>query len=199
MNVPLIEEDVAVAREKFAEYRAAVKARHCAEDAMVLACYRQLCRGRKLVNIVEAMRAAGVKPTNGLPQLAIARASWRECYFDDDKWRNNERFAVFSEKWSPPYNATSSVVRVPASTFPPLAGKRWRNGKAIVPTIPPALRPSSHLSNYHILWEAEWERVPVDPVLLKHVGGPVYAVLAMWDLTPVEQAVLGLRSIKGNI
>ena len=47
----------------------------------------------------------------------------------------------------------------------------------------------------HLLWEPRWERrprPPGDPALLKHLAGPLYAVLATWDLTPVEQAVLGV-------
>jgi len=47
-------------------------------------------------------------------------------------------------------------------------------------------------------FEADWKpvrdrrRAPGDPALLKHLGGPFYAVLATWDLTFVEQAVLGV-------
>lgn len=42
--------------------------------------------------------------------------------------------------------------------------------------------------------EAQWRPVPpVDPFLLKHLGGTLYVVLAQWDLTPLEQAVLAGR------
>jgi hypothetical protein len=33
-------------------------------------------------------------------------------------------------------------------------------------------------------------------MLLKHITGPLYAVLATWDLTPLEQAVLGQRLLE---
>lgn len=43
----------------------------------------------------------------------------------------------------------------------------------------------------------DWQRTPqppgTDPALLKHVGGDLWAVLATWDLTPLEAAVLGQR------
>jgi hypothetical protein len=81
---------------------------------------------------------------------------------------------------------------VPAGTFPS-AKLGWEMLKAMAPVIPPALRPAHHLRNYHLLWEAEWSRIPRppgDPALLKHVAGDLYAVLAVWDLTPLEQAVL---------
>lgn len=67
--------------------------------------------------------------------------------------------------------------------------------KAMVPTIPPALRPPHKLSGYVVLWEAEWTVgamiAPGDPALLKHLGGDMYALLAVWDLSDLERAVLG--------
>ena len=36
--------------------------------------------------------------------------------------------------------------------------------------IPPHLMPVGKLSRYHILWEAEWKRIPPkDPILLQHI------------------------------
>lgn len=66
----------------------------------------------------------------------------------------------------------------------------------MVPHIPPALRPARKLENYHILWEADWQQDPPrDPMLLKRLAGTFYAVLAVWDLTDLERAVLnGVRS-----
>ena len=72
------------------------------------------------------------------------------------------------------------------------AGGRTQSGgmNALIPNVPPALRPAHALSNYHLLWEAEWRVAPGpppgDPALLKHIGGDLYSVLAVWDLTPVE-------------
>jgi len=70
---------------------------------------------------------------------------------------------------------------------------RW-NHEAAVPLIPVHLRPKAALSNYHILWEAEWtKRYPVDPYLLRRFGGDAWLVVAAWDLTDVERAVMGSR------
>jgi hypothetical protein len=75
----------------------------------------------------------------------------------------------------------------------------WRlgfeeQGKAQVPMIPPRHKPAGHLRAYRVLFEAVWERrPPVDPMLLRHVGGPFYVVVAQWDLSPLEQAVLRAR------
>jgi hypothetical protein len=44
---------------------------------------------------------------------------------------------------------------------------------------------------YHVLWDAVWTpEPPIDPLLLKHCGGSLYAIVAAWDLTPLEQAVM---------
>lgn len=77
----------------------------------------------------------------------------------------------------------------------------WR---AMVPPPPVHLRPLNRrgepadLGEYFTLWEAEWaiDRTvpPGDPALLKHLGGTLYRVIATWDLTPVEQAVLAGRT-----
>ena len=67
--------------------------------------------------------------------------------------------------------------------------------KAQLPLIPVHLRPKRGLENYHILWEAEWEPIPPrDPYLLRRIGkADLWLVVAHWDLTEVERAVLATR------
>ena len=45
---------------------------------------------------------------------------------------------------------------------------------------------------FHILWEVEkWELTPPrDPALLRWIGGDLWEVVATWDLTQLERAVL---------
>lgn len=65
---------------------------------------------------------------------------------------------------------------------------------ALVPLVPAPIRPRGALDGYRILFEPKWEPVPpVDPMLLKHLHGALYVVLAHWDLTPLERAVLAGR------
>lgn len=134
------------------------------------------------------MRAAGVD-REGRPLLAICRAHEERCQLrmfhgggavyvgGTTRWvRANSRKQVF----------------VPEGTFP--RRDSTLDATALVPLIPPRFRPPSALAGYHLLWEAEWlKAVPVDPMLLKHLGGAIYAVLAQWDLTPLERAVLAGR------
>jgi len=90
-----------------------------------------------------------------------------------------------------------NTVRMPDAILTRPDGWQKRNearARALVPMIPPKFRPTAKLSNYHIMFEAVWKPVPpVDPFLLKHLGGTLYVVLAQWDLTPLEQAVLAGR------
>lgn len=85
-------------------------------------------------------------------------------------------------------------------TFEPYTHERGRRGayvRAIVPNIPPRLRPKRGLHLYTILWEAEWAIdpvPPVDPALLRHLRGDLYVLCGTWDLTDLERAVLAGRA-----
>ena len=108
---------------------------------------------------------------------------------------SREGAVVFSESERVHHNARHNVRRFPIGTLQEdKRNSEYQHFKAIVPTVPPRFRPSASLSNYHILFEAEWDMIaPRDPALLKHIGGDLYAVLAVWDLTEVERAVLQQR------
>lgn len=101
-------------------------------------------------------------------------------------------------------------VTLPVNTFPRFA-VQWNQGQteryrpggikerdhwkpeatAVVPIVPPRLHPRAALSNYHILWDAIWTPAPPkDPMLLRRLAGHLYAIVAIWDLTSLEQAVL---------
>ena len=91
--------------------------------------------------------------------------------------------------------------RFPGGTLPTYPGPSWesRDGEARVPMVPAGLRPAHALSNYFTLWEATWSRIaPKDPALLKDIGDGLYIVLAVWDLTELERAVIGLRGEAGR-
>ena len=67
---------------------------------------------------------------------------------------------------------------------------------APTPVIPAEIMPDGKLENYYILWEVEeWKPVPPkDPILLKRISPNLFAVIATWNLTKIEQAVM-----KGHI
>lgn len=181
------------ARAAFKEYRGALKTKYSAEDKALLNAYRALSLRRRVIDIIGAMRQSGVDALHR-PKLAIVRADVETVYCKTER----DGGAQFSIENSPRHNAAAdSLIRMPAGTFPVMTLEEWQRAptylQARVPTIPPRFRPEHALSNYFLLWEAEWRDVPKDPILLRHLGKNLYAVLAQWDLTPVEQAVLRTR------
>lgn len=149
-------------------------------DRAVMAGYRALAKGKTVIDLLQVMKEAGTFES-GLPRLAIMRADKTECYCR--RWDSGDLQFKSSRNW---YRTTWSKdihgVCIPGKA---------KEGKAIVPLIPPQYRPGDSVAKkYFILWEADWEEVPKDPALLKHLSGNLYSVVAVWDLTPVEQAVL---------
>lgn len=198
MNIDTITIDIDEAKAHLVEYQEAVKTaiheERVAEDRMMVAAFRAASRGARLIRLAESVRTAGVG-ADGMPRLAVCRAHAEWVYL-----AMTRRGAVEMSEWPWPRIRTRvSVRRFPDGTVKTDRFVDWYEGwRAMVPTVPPHLRPRHGLHNYHILWEAEWVkttvRAPVDPVLLKHVGGDLYAVLAEWDLTEIERAVLEGRS-----
>jgi hypothetical protein len=69
-----------------------------------------------------------------------------------------------------------------------------KEGSAMVPMVPPDILPprGADLAKHFILWEVEsWDfSPPIDPILLRPIGGELYAVVAQWDLTEVERSII---------
>lgn len=192
------------ARREFLRYRESVRermrlelspeeARLLKEDQELMEGYRVISRGARVLNINETMRAAGCDEL-GRPRLAIACAAATKVRFVQYT-ANGCCFTVRSGKWmrySCPYDRPHKYnIRFPLSVIPGLERRtHTRDLEAVVPLIPLRLRPRGDLKRYAILWEADWEAVPTDPLLLRHLKGPLYAILAQWDLTPLEKAVM---------
>jgi len=180
------------ARQHFLDYRRAVCTRAQKDDRTLMIGYRALAQGKRVVSGAEAITQGGVG-TDGLPALALVRADAERCFvryndIGEVTFGANDT-AVF---WMSRPNRTM-VRRFGAGTLPAFTGSQ-RRGEARVPMVPPAFRPAHALSNYFILWEATWSRLaPKDPALLKDIGGGLYVVLAIWDLTELERSVLGMR------
>ena len=185
METQMISMEPAKAKEAWQNYRAAVKRRHTTEDEILMRGYKHLAHGKKIIDLIDVMKHAGVDE-KGRPQLAIARASWEKCWLH----KSMDGEATFSkERWTRS-NATHDRVHIDAGIFPIHRDTIW-NLTARVPSIPPQFKPYGSLDKFHILWDATWETEPPhDPILLRHLGRNVYAVLAAWDLTDLERALL---------
>lgn len=183
------------AKAHLAEYEAQMLDERTAEDDAIRAGYRAAARGLPIISLRQAFATAGWHD-NGLPRLAIVRADATRCrvevgyadlVFDDltDQWHRNRGALVGRH-----------TVRVSIER-PPVAGRRQWRGETVVPTIPPRFRPRpARLAHRHILWEVEqWDPTPpVDPALLRHIRGDLWAVEAVWDLTELERVVLSQRA-----
>jgi len=154
-------------------------------DAEIAAIYKRIAQGKTVIRALQSIRAAGLN-AEGLPKLAIARADMFKVF-----WRTNRGHGRFQEeRWSRGNASRSKNIQV---EWPEITAQH-REGEAIVPIVPVHMRPKRGLQNYHILWEAEWTKTyPVDPYLLRRFGGDAWLVVAAWDLTDVERAVMSSR------
>lgn len=161
------------------------------EDREIAKIYRLIAQGRVVIQALESIRRAGFN-AQGYPKLAICRADARTCYYG-----GRTAGATFSiDRSSRAYESRRTVsLRWGDTPLPTLErGSYWLNGEAAVPLIPVHLRPKQALSNYYILWEAEWRRVaPVDPMLLVRMGADTWLVVAAWELTEIERAAMTNR------
>jgi len=176
------------------------------EDTVLMESYRAMAKGARIINVASVIREAGLDKVQQLPKLAIARANWKDCYLRIEKnmlWFTSQTYIRTGWKDAGRVLEPTKVVQFMGDLLgAELTNEAWRKQnsfpslvypyqKAVVPLIPIQLRPTGDLVDYFILWEAKWEKeVPLDPLLLKHVAGHMYSVVAQWDLTPLEQAVL---------
>lgn len=185
MNVTKIAVDREKARELWREYR---KHQHYSApiDAEIERTYKLLAQGRTVIQAFESIRQAGLNG-DGLPKLAICRADAKECY-----WRPEHNKGVFLADTSWPRGNIASSKRL--SVPWPGMSSNHNGGRSFLPLIPIHLRPKRGMANYHVLWEAEWTRIPPrDPYLLRRLGGDMWLVVAAWDLTEVERAAMATR------
>ncbi len=173
------------AQKAYTSYRQTIKDGRATKDDVALArAYHALLRGKKVIDVALALEGAGLDH-RGLPKLAIARADWPSV----NCFRRDGRFVFTSRPWwhgRTPRGEVGVRVALPPNLDP--------SGRAQVPIVPPQFRPKGPLDNYHLLFEAVWEPKPTrDPLLLQQIGAAdslLFGVLAAWDLTPLEQAVL---------
>ena len=160
--------------------------------------YYHAKEGRKIIDLYQAMQDAGLNK-EGWPNLAICRADGPECCFV----RRRNGAGLFHNddlaRWN--IDTNNQSVRLPAGTFMDLPAKDYFSSSdmryALLPTIPAEHYPKGQLERYYLLWEVEtwYERSqqpvpPIDPFLLKRLSPNLFAVLAEWDLTPLERAVI---------
>jgi hypothetical protein len=188
----------AEAAERLAEYEHQIAIDRNPEDVAIAMGYRALARGLPVIRMSETIRAGGFfgrgRPDEGFPRLAVGKADEVDCRVH---WNGQSELIYFHGDWLNNRGALvgSSTVRVPRVPRP--GRTTYYSGRALMPLIPPRHRPRpARLRHCHILWEVEsWDLIPPkDPALLRHIRGDLWAVLAAWDLTDLERAVLAGRA-----
>lgn len=207
MNTPLITMDKETARAKLKAFRA--NTHRDAEEiyARTAEAYAVLAEGTPLVSLTQAIQAGGLFD-DWRPKLAIARADRREVHF---RWPACETRARYFTGNFRRMNVDEDSTLTRFVDMGRENGKQWAPksrptelsyvaaaGYALVPMVPADVRPrTGQLRDWFVLWEVtQWfdrpqsMKAPIDPLLLKHVGADLYAVLAQWDLTEVERFIL---------
>lgn len=164
--------------------------------------YDLLRAGKVVIRALKSVKQAGLDRAF-LPKLALCAATAKKCELVRYRDGSLAMKANFGERWTRKqkhnFSFRDATFVFPLESFPmDWSGKQRLHRsehEAMVPIIPLHLRPKRGLQNYHILWEAEWERVPPkDPYLLRRIGkADLWLVVAHWDLTEVERAALSTR------
>lgn len=187
MDVAKLALDKDEARRLHGEYKAH-RQFQTAMDREIERTYKLIAAGKVVIQAVESVRVAGLGP-DGRPKLALCRADAAWCALRMGPSGSAEMYS--DEGWKTP-RADSKRFVWPNGSFPNRSA--WDSAKAVLPIIPVHLRPRTAMDNYHILWEAEWRKIPPrDPYLLRRIGGDMWLVLAAWDLTDVERAAMATR------
>jgi hypothetical protein len=182
-------------------YEAQVRDERTDEDAAIAAGYRAASRGQPVVMLPQVMTAGGWFD-NGLPRLAICRADASECWVRVHRpWTSTAGVpheVTFSDQPDERGHVRVGRHRVQVSMPAPAVttNAKWR-AHTVVPLVPPQHRPKrTRLHLFHVLWEVEeWTAIPPrDPALLRHIRGDLWSVVATWDLTELERAVLSQRA-----
>lgn len=168
--------------------------------------YEALAAGTPLIQLSRAIQQGGFD-SEMRPKLAIARADRREVKMSWQANRQEIRFDTI-KRWQDERHENLVINVGVGRTHGMLArdknGNSWGyeiSAFALVPMVPADVRPTTgQLKEWCILWEVDhwYQRSQTamasrDPLLLKRIGGDLWAVLAQWDLTPLEMAILEAR------
>jgi hypothetical protein len=180
MDVQKLQMEQSQARELYQAYQEN-RGHMTNDDRAIAAIYKRIAAGKLVIRALSSITAAGVG-TDLLPKLAIMRAD--EHKVQCVSMNNEVRMQTLGRSHAVDRNFRLNM---------PGAKYETRTRIADVPLIPVHLRPRKAIEKYHVLWEADWNQYPVDPYLLRRFGEDAWLVVASWDLTPVERAVMSSK------
>lgn len=188
------------AKEHYKTYAELVKTRKEKYLEDLKKTYYHLSKEHKVLDIFEVFKQSGVNE-QGEPKLAIAPASAKTIILEKSEL-GAANFTAH-DRWS---SAWKSDVSLPSGTFPEFHKEKMSWGgmgivrqtiESLVPVVPAHLVPEGSLENYYTLFEVkEWfeprkaSYSKGDPYLLKRINNNAFVVLAEWDVTDLEVAIL---------
>lgn len=207
MDVPVIEMDRQEAKEKLGEYEKLLRGHHMARANSDVARelkaardgYAAMAAGTPVISLMGAFEYAA-RDAKGRPNIAVGRSDRKQVCVYRQGW-NTIWFSTHSsgQIWGS-YQGSLDIQVVTRD------GHQLREtGYALVPMVPPlgihAAGGLTALKDHLTLWEVEeWSDTPIralpdrDPLLLKPIGGDLYAVMHSWDLTDMERTIMAGRS-----
>lgn len=199
MNVDLLTMPTDKAKKEFALYENALK-KGRKEDYLeeLRNVYKYMAQGKKIINIYSVFADLDLN-TEKHPKLGIVKADTKIAYFQKRPRGAGKFLNRKPQNWGEKKSDLAFDVLLPDNTF-----ENWDTNlnsitikddilQTLVPIVPAGLLPPHGLHNYHIIWEVDkWNiiKAPVDPILAKRISKNMFAVLAVWDLTPIERAII---------
>lgn len=176
MKTAEIEMSPRVARTEVERYS---RCRHLTkQDQAILKAYKSLAHGGRIISLQKTIQAGGFDD-RGRPKLAICCAAATRV--DVRVFAGSTDF-----RWNHRYYDRTSVRVIGVGHGRDGTAEAW----ATIPFIPPYIR-RARMGKFFVLWEATWFDVPKgDPYLLEKIDDNLYRVVAAWDITPLEAAVL---------
>jgi hypothetical protein len=147
-------------------------------DRAIMRAYKSIARGGRIIDLQKTMAIGGFDE-HGRPKLALAMA--HSSRVNVRVWAGSTEFRSDQGSWK------KRETRI-------IDFGHGKNGLveawAKLPYIPPYIR-RSNMGQLYVLWEATWFKVPAgDPYLLEKIDDNLYRVIAAWDITPLEAAIL---------
>lgn len=149
------------------------------KDKHIMAAYRSIAHGGKVIALAETLRKAWLNDS-GLPKLAICRADAERVtlqFFGGGQMQFTGDVGHWHKR---------DVITGNFTTY-----KNRETISAYLPYIPPYIR-IGNMSDYFVLWEANWKArpKPSDPFLLKRLDDNLFRIVSAWDISPVEAAAI---------
>lgn len=194
MELETIHVNADEAHDKWKQYVKAYKKHPSQMNRDLAAIYREAKYGHKIIDIGVVMKKAGVRTTNeiglpwSVPNFAITHADSKKVHCT---YNINGSVRYDNEHYNKAY---SIYLPQGLDTYTWSDDKTWRskNLTTAVPKIPPGVWGGKITNKHYILWHVDkWAMEPsADPFLLKRITKTLFTLLAQWDLTALELAVM---------